>query len=160
MKTTVATDTMTCQVCGRTIKASKGLIAHHGYTRPYQQGWQSASCLGARYVPYEVSCERLKEVAEIVRNYIVRTEETLADFIANPPETLMVAERVSSWKSPEDVTYHKPEGFTLKSLQYLRRRTYEDAYDDRKRGYEQSIKGAKSDLVVMGQRIQEWKESK
>ena len=49
----------TCQVCGKVCKASNGLLAHHDYTRPFK-GCQTNSCLGARYEPYEVSCERLK----------------------------------------------------------------------------------------------------
>ena len=40
-------DTRTCQICGRAIKASSGLIAHHGYERP-GWGYQTTSCLGAR----------------------------------------------------------------------------------------------------------------
>lgn len=41
-----------CQICGRTIKAKQGLIAHHGYTRP-GMGFQTPSCYGARRLPYE-----------------------------------------------------------------------------------------------------------
>jgi hypothetical protein len=46
----------TCQYCGRPILAEKGLIAHHGYTRPEQgSGVQTASCPGARLLRYEVT---------------------------------------------------------------------------------------------------------
>jgi hypothetical protein len=44
--------TTTCQICSRQIKASKGLIAHHGYERP-GMGFQTTSCFGARRLPYE-----------------------------------------------------------------------------------------------------------
>lgn len=50
---------MTCQCCARQIFAQRGVIAHHGYERPFQEGWQTASCYGATYVPFEVSRERL-----------------------------------------------------------------------------------------------------
>jgi hypothetical protein len=45
---------LTCQICERGILADTGLIAHHGYERP-GDGWQTASCFGARELPFEVS---------------------------------------------------------------------------------------------------------
>lgn len=45
---------MTCQICGRGIFAEGGVIAHHGYERP-GWGYQTASCEGARALPFEVS---------------------------------------------------------------------------------------------------------
>ena len=50
--------TMTCQCCGRAIFAETGVIAHHGYQRP-GGGWQTASCAGARELPFEVSRDAL-----------------------------------------------------------------------------------------------------
>lgn len=44
----------TCQICGRPILAETGVIAHHGYKRP-GHGWQTASCYGARELPFEKS---------------------------------------------------------------------------------------------------------
>jgi hypothetical protein len=44
---------MTCQCCGRAILAETGVIAHHGYERP-DYGYQTASCMGARELPFEV----------------------------------------------------------------------------------------------------------
>jgi hypothetical protein len=57
-KAQAAAKSMTCQVCGRAIFAEAGVIAHHGYTRPYE-GVQTASCEGAREIPFEVSREVL-----------------------------------------------------------------------------------------------------
>lgn len=45
---------MTCQCCGRAHLANTGKMAHHGYQRP-GGGWQTASCAGARQLPFEVS---------------------------------------------------------------------------------------------------------
>lgn len=50
---------MTCQCCGRGIFAERGKIAHHGYERPSGEGYQTASCMGALYPPFEVSRTRL-----------------------------------------------------------------------------------------------------
>lgn len=52
---------MTCQCCGRAHLANTGLMAHHGYQRP-GNGWQTASCAGARELPFEVSRDRLGEI--------------------------------------------------------------------------------------------------
>jgi hypothetical protein len=46
---------MTCQACGRAICSKLGgVVAHHGYERP-GDGYQTASCMGAKEVPLEVS---------------------------------------------------------------------------------------------------------
>ena len=44
---------MHCQCCGRAILAKLGTIAHHGYERP-DYGYQTASCMGAKELPFEV----------------------------------------------------------------------------------------------------------
>lgn len=49
----------TCQICGRQIFAEVGMIAHHGYQRP-GGGTQTASCPGARELPFETSRDRLR----------------------------------------------------------------------------------------------------
>jgi len=49
---------MTCQCCGGNFLANTGRVAHHGYQRP-GWGWQTASCIGARELPFEVSREAL-----------------------------------------------------------------------------------------------------
>lgn len=53
--------TMTCQCCGRKHLANKGVIAHHGFERP-GSGWQTASCYGARHLPFEVSRDALGDM--------------------------------------------------------------------------------------------------
>lgn len=50
----------TCQICGRPIFAETGVIAHHGYRRPYE-GYQTKSCYGARHLPFEKSRDILGE---------------------------------------------------------------------------------------------------
>jgi len=53
-------DAMTCQVCGRKILANTGPIAHHGYQRPWEGGYQTSSCFGARKEPFEAERSTLK----------------------------------------------------------------------------------------------------
>ena len=67
-----ASQTMHCQCCGRAIHAAKGAIAHHGYTRP-GDGWQTASCFGAKYAPWEVSRLRVKDLIEHLEQVLGRS---------------------------------------------------------------------------------------
>jgi len=67
-----ASQTMHCQCCGRAIHAAKGAIAHHGYTRP-GDGWQTASCFGAKYAPWEVSRLRVKDLIEHLEQVLERS---------------------------------------------------------------------------------------
>lgn len=66
---------MECQVCARKIMASSGVIAHHGYQRP--GGWQTASCRGARRLPYEISNDAIPAEIALIQAYIKREREYL-----------------------------------------------------------------------------------
>jgi hypothetical protein len=85
----------TCQICGRAIKAGNGLIAHHGYQRP-GHGWQTNSCFGARYRPYEVACDALPPAIVGLGAYIARQQTTLASLLESPPATLAYERRGGS----------------------------------------------------------------
>ena len=67
---------MTCQCCGRQIFAQRGKIAHHGYERP-GYGWQTASCMGALYMPFEVDRARLADLIVSLRHAIDDTKESI-----------------------------------------------------------------------------------
>ena len=67
----IAEPVTTCQICGRAILAKTGLIAHHGYQRPDGRGYQTASCPGARELPYEVS----RDFIPTVRDGLLRHAE-------------------------------------------------------------------------------------
>ena len=79
----------TCQICGRPIKSKNGLIAHHGYKRP-GDGWQTASCSGARHLPYEISCDVLPPTIQYIKEHISRVEAKLEEHINNPPKILTI----------------------------------------------------------------------
>jgi hypothetical protein len=90
MPTTKTTaETKTCQICGRGIKMVRGHIAHHGYQRP-GEGWQTASCYGARALPFEVSCDLLRGYVERLATSI---EEQRAAMLAPVATLSVVVER-------------------------------------------------------------------
>jgi hypothetical protein len=57
---------MTCQCCGRKILSNLGSVAHHGYQRP-DYGWQTASCMGAKELPFEVDREVLGRMIAVLQ---------------------------------------------------------------------------------------------
>lgn len=67
-------DAMTCQCCERQIFAKLGTIAHHGYERP-GYGWQTASCMGAKRLPFEVDRSALGEMIGYLRDRLARAEQ-------------------------------------------------------------------------------------
>lgn len=71
----------TCQCCARQIFAELGTIAHHGYERP-GDGWQTPSCMGAKYLPFEVSRDRLGEMIALLKDRKVRMVEVRAEAAA------------------------------------------------------------------------------
>jgi hypothetical protein len=72
---------MTCQCCGRQIFAQRGKIAHHGYERP-GYGWQTASCMGATYLPFEVDRARLADLIVRLEHELQETRENLVNIRA------------------------------------------------------------------------------
>jgi len=72
----------TCQCCTRAILANTGLVAHHGYQRP-ELGWQTGSCMGARFLPFEASRERLGDLIDMIKRELVSYRNTAADIAAD-----------------------------------------------------------------------------
>src|SRR5882672_703843 len=72
-----------CQICEREIKATTGVIAHHGYTRP---GWgqQTRSCDGARELPYEVSRDAIKPAINGLRIFLGNQKSRLQEYLEAP----------------------------------------------------------------------------
>lgn len=77
-------DAKHCQICERAIKANTGKIAHHGYTRP-GTGWQTASCMGARHLPYEVSCDVIPLAIDQIGSWIATLEKRLEGLVHGVP---------------------------------------------------------------------------
>jgi hypothetical protein len=65
-----------CQCCGRLIKAKRGLVAHHGYTK-FKNRWRSASCMGARYEPFETHRNRLAYLLTVLERELKAYERLL-----------------------------------------------------------------------------------
>lgn len=85
-----------CQCCGRQQAVMNGVIAHHGYLRP-EAGWQTPSCIGARFAPLSESCEQTGKMVERLGHMIATTERAAADLEAGatPSITITVRRRLA-----------------------------------------------------------------
>ena len=126
----------TCQICGRPIKAKNGIIAHHGYKRPYKSGWQTDSCLGARFPPYEISHARIPFVMNRLENFLMKTKMQLNDLLCYPPEMLQTT--IGGAYSRKVIEIVKPDNFNVHKIgheQYMPK-TYEYALSEIDNGTE------------------------
>jgi len=149
--------TTTCQVCGRDILANTGVIAHHGYERP--QGWysQTASCMGARFVPYEESCDRLKEVAELVELHLAHARAA-REGLNTLPVTLDYQHKISGYgrnAKYETRTVILPENFRDGDY-YGEQYSYASVLHTRRRNLDIEIRQTAEDLAMMNSRIAAW----
>jgi hypothetical protein len=153
----------TCQICGREIKAKSGLIAHHGYRRPWHgSGCQTASCFGARRVPYEVGHDALDQLIPMVEDEVKRFTKLLADWLDNPPATITIEHGDFMGRKTGKVTVvERPEDFAGDDDYYsYRPLTYSNAWWKERRFQEQRLSMSEMDLASFKKRRAEWKEPK
>lgn len=110
-----------CQICGRHIVTSVSKygenvkVAHHGYQRPQGWGMQTASCPGARALPFTVSRDLLARYLKNNKKYREEFVKKIESFQANPPEKLTCKD----WSGKES-TYRRPENFVAGETNHYR----------------------------------------
>lgn len=119
---------MTCQVCARKILANTGVIAHHGYQRPYE-GWQTSSCMGARHLPFETDRAILGRYIETITGLRNRLEESKRKVIAEECEVSFSYTDYSKRRFGG-----KPEKVTVR----VTRNTFEAVRAEHKNGFDRS----------------------
>jgi len=148
----------TCQICERIIKSKTGVIAHHGYTRPDRgSGWQTASCWGARHLPYEKSCDQIQPCIDHINQYIKNQQELNKELIENPPEKIGES-YISTMR--ERKYYDRPEGFDgAKNVEDDEQlyQTYQYEHKSLWKGHKYQIKTSKEDVVRLTKRLANWK---
>jgi hypothetical protein len=90
--------TMTCQCCAKSYLANTGVMAHHGYQRP-GGGWQTASCSGARELPFEVSRDALGRLIVGLNNWKANAVSNRTNI---EKETAPVVLTISDRSKPRD----------------------------------------------------------
>jgi len=140
----------TCQICGRIIKAPAGVIAHHGYKRP-GGGWQTSSCMGAKHLAYELSCDRIAAAIQSVQAFVEIESRNLSDLNSNPPKTITFSINRKSY------TVDRPDNFNPDTAKgCLRPRTYENEYMKKIHELKSAIKSARLDLKFLQERLSSW----
>lgn len=164
-----------CQICGRAIKTVAGYgplgggvtsdqeagrtdrIAHHGYQRPHQQGYQTGSCDGARWRPYEVACDAIPPAIKQVEDYAERRQAGLDKLLSDPPETLRHYGRHWPRKTDDFVDLVRPVGFDPKAKRATwMPATYEAAFFHAVSAAERDVKGAREHAKYLKERLAAW----
>ena len=147
-----------CQICGREIGTTTGNIAHHGYTRP-GSGWQTASCFGAKWRPYEVACDALPPAIRGLQDYVEGCKVRLNDLMTNPPEqiTYKSDDRFSKQK---EYTFARPDNFDPKAeLTHSDKyggRNYANLFLAKVERLRTDIKYSQQDIVALKKRLADW----
>lgn len=146
----------TCQICGRAIQANTGLIAHHGYTRPYAHaGYQTASCPGARFMPYEMACDAIQPYIDRLEATLTSTQQILDLLLNDPPRYLQYVPQARRGKPllpPEEV--ERPANFNKEGIVVDR---YSQLYLNARRERESMIKHLTEDIKYLKERLDAWK---
>lgn len=150
----------TCQICGRAILARTGVIAHHGYRRPL--GWhaQTASCFGARFVPYEAGHDALDRYVPIIEDLLARTITRRADLIANPPATVEIKLKRMGYPTGEVEVFERPAGFdpvAASNQGSYRPRTYAGWFTAEANRLRNEIAGLTAELAYLRDRRAAWR---
>ena len=142
----------TCQICLRQIGVTTGTIAHHGYQRPHQ-GWQTASCMGAKFRSLELACDAIPHAINRLRDYVASLRGELSGLINDPPA--MLGRRDAYGKIRQ--TYFMPEGFDTQTDPASYRLGYESLYWSKRRTIAEHIKYAQADIQTLTERLASWR---
>lgn len=164
-----------CQICGREIKSSvrrsvkvnpqgnclpAGLdlrsIAHHGYHRP-GHGWQTTSCYGAKWRPYELANDALPGAIEALTAWLVSQEFRLRGLKAS----LESESRSSAWGKPAKVfTHPRPADFDVATAMdttcYVLHGSYLQLFQRKVRTIQADLKSAREELARLDDRLNNW----
>lgn len=149
----------TCQICEREILANTGVIAHHGYQRPDRgSGWQTASCRGARYLPYEQSCDQIQPCIDYIKAYVKDQKRFIKELMENPPETITERRYYGFHFSKPPQVYVRPEGFDAKkNLENSYGRGYEYEHRALVRLHQREVETSNRDIIRLTKRLADWK---
>ena len=151
---------LTCQCCGRLIKANTGYIAKHGYRRP-GYGWQTASCRGAGALPLEASSEALAKYVLDLRNEVGQREDRIGMVERNEIKPyIRISVRDSYGRRSTQRIWVDRDDFDAAKEEY-KLRTYginrfEDFQEACIRLIKAELKAAKLELAAQEARLEAW----
>lgn len=137
-------NTGTCAICGMNVKMREGKLVLHGYQRP---GWGSiqGSCFGVNWPPYETSNGVCLAYMLDCKDHLKLTGAKLVEVCAEDyAEDYYV--RANHRRDPA-VAVKKGEP------------RWHNLWENNKISLASKIRGLKSDIVIIDQRIKDWKPS-
>jgi hypothetical protein len=81
----------------------------------------------------------------------------LADFLTNPPATLICEHRDRWNQVKRSMTLERPDGFTAETKQNYRPQDYVTEFYGRRRDIESDIKVSRDTLTELRKRLADWK---
>lgn len=135
-----------CQICGQEQKLHGGKLVHHGYKRP---GWGEivGDCYGVHAVPYEVSCELVKEYLGLVQRRLTEASSDLARWRAG--KVTYFTEESRRFRGTSVL-----EHYALGVTEYWR---FVRAVESRIHGMEQTVRLLTGEVKRLEKRIADWK---
>lgn len=152
-----------CQICARPIKARTGIIAHHGYERPQAQGWQTASCDGARQLPYEVSRDFIPVVIERYKGHAAH-QEAIADEMLRAPSDKVTRVHLNRFgRSDMTKDFEKPAVFdpyavVNRPARAFSYNSYENEFVKQYESHRANVKEIEAAIVFLQNRFNSWKK--
>lgn len=152
-----------CQACAGDFKLRAGVMVHHGYERP-GIGYDIGDCLGVGQVPYEVSCELVKERKRGLEMYRDEQQSLLQSLERNAVRLIAQKEyrhgREADRVNPGQVDILPP----IKGREYLvtydRDQTPDKEWNlilkNKKYSVKSNIRAADADIDFLAQRIDNW----
>jgi len=139
-----------CQICGNEQKVRNGRMVSHGYQRPWEGSGNMGDCGGVGHVPYEVSCDRLKELVVEEQSHQAALNESIAQLKSG---------------AVTEIRVYWTEGFGRNKRQQSKLaqkvNCVEHEWDAHVRGevirFERLIKNSKSAVLFFNDRISSWK---
>ena len=145
-----------CQICGNSHLTNRkgGKLPHHGYQRP-GNGWQTASCPGAKHLPYSQSRDRIPHVLEMIETHRRRTTRSLAALRSHE------FSEVFHMKRPGKYDYKR--GTRGEAIDYHLEVNSPEWDQERKiriRLHERDIEGDTQSIAYFTKRYDDWKPTK
>lgn len=149
-----ATNSGTCQVCGRIQKLPKGVLAKHGFERPWGSR-ETEGCTGTAELPLELSCELTKEAVKSHEDLIAARTEDLQKATAG---TLTeVPAWIREYKGKTRFVVITPTNFMDKGVrEAFHAYTWAGVLEKYKNRLEWDIEAIERDLHLLQERVRTW----
>lgn len=130
----------------------RGRIAHHGYMRPWQQHYQTGSCLGAKFLPYEHSSDRIPYVIDLYKGDVESLTKKIDQMVTSPPDKIIRRRSID-----KSIEYTRPADFKVPAETECGRGGYHGAFQSDRWEYRHNLNDATRALATLEKRLADWK---